>query len=155
MAVIDKLNELLEPVVTGMGYEFVGLEYKTGKGTALLRVYIDHEQGISVDDCAEVSYQVSATLDVEDPIAGEYNLELSSPGMDRPLFTAEQYQRFVGERIKCKCRRAVAGRRNFKGELVAADDTSIKLAFDNSEVELAIDNIEKANIIPDFSANKG
>jgi ribosome maturation factor RimP len=151
MAAIDKLNELLGPVVSGMGYEFVGIEYKTGKGPALLRVYIDHENGITVDDCADVSYQVSATLDVEDPISGEYNLELSSPGMDRPLFTASHYQQFVGERIKCKLRRTTSGRRNFTGKILAADDKSIRLAFDNQEVELMIDNIEKANLIPDFN----
>ena len=93
---------------------------------------------------------MSAILDVEDPISGEYNLELSSPGMDRPLFTAEHYQQFVGEKIKCRLRRANAGRRNYTGILSAADDEKITLEFDNQSVELMISNIEKANIVPSF-----
>ena len=148
MAGIAQLNTLFAPVVEGLGYEFVGLEYFSGSSPAILRIYIDHEQGITVDDCAAVSRQVSAVLDVEDPIAGEYTLEVSSPGMDRPLFIAAHYQQFIGNKIKCKLRMPQDGRRNFAGKLLEASDDKIVLSVDNDEFELFIEDIEKANIVP-------
>ena len=96
-----QLGKMLEPGIRSMGYELVGIEYQTGgKGGGLLRVYIDSEQGISADDCQKVSYQVSGVLDVEDPIPGHYTLEVSSPGLDRLLFRAEDFDRFAGQLIK-------------------------------------------------------
>ncbi len=148
MVGITQLNEMFGPVVAGMGYEFVGLEYLSGASPAILRFYIDHEQGITVDDCAAVSRQISAVLDVEDPITGEYTLEVSSPGLDRPLFIAEHYQQFMGEKVKCKLRMPLDGRRNFTGKLLEADDEKITLSIDNDEFELFIDDIEKANLVP-------
>jgi len=148
MAGIAQLNTLFAPVVEGLGYEFVGLEYFSGSSPAILRIYIDHEQGITVDDCAAVSRQISAVLDVEDPIAGEYTLEVSSPGMDRPLFIAAHYQQFLGDMIKCKLRMPQDGRRNFTGKLLEASDDKIVLSVDNDEFELFIEDIEKANIVP-------
>jgi len=148
MAGIAQLNTLFAPVVEGLGYEFVGLEYFSGSSPAVLRFYIDHEKGITVDDCAAVSRQISAVLDVEDPIAGEYTLEVSSPGMDRPLFIAAHYQQFIGDKIKCKLRMPQDGRRNFTGELLEASDEKIVLSVDNDEFELFIEDIEKANIVP-------
>ncbi len=148
MAGIAQLNKLFAPVVEGMGFEFVGLEYLSGSSPAILRFYIDHEQGITVDNCAAVSRQISSVLDVEDPITGEYTLEVSSPGMDRPLFIAEHYQQFLGERIKCKLRMPQDGRRNFTGKLLEANEEKIVLSIDNDEFELFIDDIEKANIVP-------
>ena len=148
MAGIAQLNKMFGPVVEGLGYEFVGLEYKSGSSPAILRIFIDHENGITVDDCAATSRQVSAVLDVEDPISGEYTLEVSSPGLDRPLFTAEHYQQFLGTRIKCKLRMPFNGRRNFTGKLLEADENNIVLSIDNESVELFIDDIEKANIVP-------
>ena len=148
MAGVAKLNRILSPVVEGLDYEFVGIEYKPGGTPAILRIFIDHEDGITVDDCAKVSRQVSAVMDVEDPISGEYTLEVSSPGLDRPLFTAGQFQQFVGEKVKCKLRMAFNGRRNFTGELLEADDKNITLSIDNESVELMIEEIEKANLVP-------
>ena len=148
MAGIAQLNKMFGPVVEGLGYEFVGLEYKSGSKPAILRIFIDHENGITVDDCAAISRQVSAVLDVEDPISGEYTLEVSSPGLDRPLFTAEHYQQFLGSRIKCKLRMPFNGRRKFTGKLLKADENNIVLSIDNESVELFIDDIEKANIVP-------
>ena len=97
-----QLWDLLEPVVTGMGYELVEIEYNPGSRHGLLRLYIDHEDGIVLDDCTDVSHQVSALLDVEDPIAGRYSLEVSSPGLDRPLRGIKDYERFTGEIVKIK-----------------------------------------------------
>ncbi|PCJ50271.1 MAG: ribosome maturation factor RimP [Gammaproteobacteria bacterium] len=147
MAGIAKLNNILAPVVEGLGFEFVGLEYKPSSHQSLLRVFIDHENGINVDDCAAVSRQVSAVMDVEDPIKSEYTLEVSSPGLARPLFIPEHYQRFLGEKIKCKLRMPFNGRRKFTGKLLKADDKNITLSIDNESVEIFIDDIEKANIV--------
>ncbi|RLA05073.1 MAG: ribosome maturation factor RimP [Gammaproteobacteria bacterium] len=148
MAGISQLNKMLAPVVEGLGYEFVGLEYKPVSGQSVLRIYIDQEQGINVDDCAKVSRQISAVLDVEDPISGEYTLEVSSPGLDRPLFHADHYQQFQGAKVKCKLRMPFDGRRNFTGKLLESNETTITLSIDNESVELFIDDIEKANLVP-------
>ena len=147
----QKLTELLAPTVTGMDYEFVGLEYLSGANPAVLRVYIDLPDGITVDDCALVSRQLSAVLDVEDPIAGEYNLEVSSPGLNRPLFTVEQYQQCIGERIKLKLRVPQNGRRKYTGQLMQVTDTSIELMVDNTTETIFVADIEKANLIFDHS----
>jgi len=130
-----------------LGYEFVGLEYKPSSHQSMLRIYIDHENGITVDDCAKVSRQISAVMDVEDPIKNEYTLEVSSPGLDRPLFTAEHYKQFEGGKVKCKLRMPFNGRRNFTGILLEANENNIVLEIDNESVELFIDDIEKANLI--------
>jgi len=146
------LQELLEPVVTAMDYEFVGLEFLNQGNGSILRIYIDQEQGISVDDCADVSRQVSAVLDVEDPISGEYTLEVSSPGMDRPLFTKEHYVQFIGHEIKLMLVMPVEGtnRKKFRGILSAVEDENIILEVDNEEYCLAINNIAKANLVAQF-----
>jgi ribosome maturation factor RimP len=147
----QKLSELLAPTVTGMEYEFVGLEYLSGAHPAVLRVYIDQPDGITVDDCALVSRQLSAVLDVEDPIAGEYNLEVSSPGLNRPLFTVEHFQQCIGERIKLKLRVPQDGRRKYTGQLTQVTDTSIELMVDNKAETIFVADIEKANLIFDHS----
>lgn len=147
MAGIAQLNTMIAPAVEGFGYEYVGLDYKPAASQSVLRIYIDHEDGINVDDCAKVSRQVSAILDVEDPISGEYTLEVSSPGLDRPLFVAAHYQQFIGETVKCKLRMPINGRRNFTGKIVEADENIIVLDYDNESVELTIEDIEKANLV--------
>ena len=147
----QKLSTLLAPTVTGMDYEFVGLEYLSGSKPAILRVFIDHADGINVDDCALISRQLSAVLDVEDPISGEYNLEVSSPGLNRPLFTVEHYQQYVGERIKLKLRIPQDGRRKFTGQLVKVSDTNIELMVDNTIEVISVVGIEKANLVYDHS----
>lgn len=146
------LQGLLEPVVSSMEYEFVGLELlNQGQGT-ILRIYIDHEEGITVDDCADVSRQVSAVLDVEDPISGEYTLEVSSPGMERPLFTKAHYEQFIGHEIKLQLFAPLAdiNRKKFKGILSAVEDDNIILEVDNEEFCLSINNIAKANLVAQF-----
>jgi ribosome maturation factor RimP len=149
MAGIAQLNKMIAPAVEGFGYEFVGLEYKPASSQSVLRIYIDHKNGINVDDCAKVSRQVSAILDVEDPISGEYTLEVSSPGLDRPLFVAAHYQQFIGGNVKCKLRMPINGRRNFTGKIAEADENMIVIDYDNESVEIMIDDIEKAHLIAD------
>ncbi|MBN0989675.1 MULTISPECIES: ribosome maturation factor RimP [Amphritea] len=149
-AKLSVLQELIEPSVVALGYQLWGIEMISQGRHSMLRIYIDAEQGIGVEDCASVSRQVSGILDVEDPISGEYTLEVSSPGMDRPLFTLEQYQAFVGHVVQLKLRMPFEGRRRFKGILSGIEDEDIVLVVDQEEYLLPIDHIEKANIVPQF-----
>lgn len=145
-----KLTEMIAPAVAASGFELVGIEYVRAGKYSTLRVYIDHENGIEVDDCATVSSQVSAILDVEDPIQNEYNLEVSSPGLERPLFTADHYQRFIGERVKLLLNMAVNNRRKWQGVIVSVEGDMLVLDADNQKQLLAISNIEKGNLFPEF-----
>nr|WP_281423961.1 ribosome maturation factor RimP [Oceanobacter mangrovi] len=149
MARDTRLIEMLSPVVESMGFVFWGLELSQGH-QLLLRVYIDHENGITVDNCADVSRQLSSVLDVEDPIAQDYTLEVSSPGMDRPLFELSHYQQSLGEIIELRLRMPFDGRRKFKGRLQGIEDQDIVLLVDNDEYLLPIELIEKAHIVPNF-----
>ena len=117
MARHQQLTEMLAPVVESMGFVFWGLEFMSNGKHSMLRIFIDHEDGITVDNCADVSRQISSVLDVEDPISQEYNLEVSSPGMDRPIFTLEQYAALAGNIVEVRLRMAFDGRRKFKGRL--------------------------------------
>lgn len=151
MAKVDELTALIEPVVVGMGFELWGIEYLRSGKFSTLRIYIDQEQGIDVDHCAEVSRQVSAVMDVEDPISNNYTLEVSSPGMDRPLFKLEQYQQSINEWVEIKLRHAFEGRKNFKGVVTGVEGDEVVVQVDNEEFLLPIESIEKGRIIPNFS----
>lgn len=147
---IEQLQTLLTPIIESLGYQCWGIEFISQGKHSLLRIYIDHTNGIGVEDCEKVSKQVSAILDVEDPIPYEYTLEVSSPGMDRPLFTIEQYEMHKGEQLKVKLCSAFEGRRNFEGILQGVEDEQVILRVDNEEYLLPIELIEKANIVPRF-----
>lgn len=144
------LRALLEPGVQALGFELVDAELVGAGSNTLLRVYIDSPGGINVDDCAEVSRQLSAMLDVEDPIPGHYTLEVSSPGLDRPLIKRSDFERFAGASIKLKLFQPVAGRRNFTGRLRGVKGEHIVLEMDQQEYELAFENIEKARLVPEW-----
>ncbi len=147
----QKVLDIVEPVVSGLGYEFVGAEYLPQGKHSLLRVYIDHpENGISLDDCEAVSRQLSSVLDVEDPISGQYSLEISSPGMDRPLFVAEHYQRFAGQQVKLRLAHVIDGRRNITAKLVGCDGQVVSLDVDGESVEVSLADIERARLVPVF-----
>ncbi|MGB5446633.1 MAG: ribosome maturation factor RimP [Psychromonas sp.] len=146
----ERITDMLTPSVEDLGYELVGIEYIRAGKHSTLRVYIDQEKGILVDDCAAVSRQVSAIMDVEDPITNEYTLEVSSPGLDRPLFKAAHYQTFAGEEVKVQLRMPVQNRRRWKGVIVSAEDEIICLNVDGKEERFALSNIQKANIVPKF-----
>lgn len=151
MASKDKLLEqLIEPVVQSLDFEFWGLEL-TGRGqNTLLRVYIESEQGITVDDCARVSRQISALMDVEDPIPSEYTLEVSSPGMDRPLYRLDQYQRFAGEQVQIKLRLPYDGQRKFTGLLKGVEEDEVVLQVEDEEYCFPIETIDQARVKPDL-----
>ena len=145
------IGELLEPAIVSLGYELVGVEYRGGgQGGGLLRVYIDSEQGITVNDCQKVSYQVSGVLDVNDPIPGHYTLEVSSPGMDRLLFRPEDYRRFAGSLIKLRLAYPVEGRRKFKGRLQGLQDGNVLLEVDGAQLSLPLDQVEQARLVPEY-----
>jgi len=144
------LQDLVEPIVTNMGYEFVGLEYLSQGKHSILRIYIDKPEGILVDDCSKVSGQLSAMLDVEDPIRGEYNLEVSSPGMDRPLFTAAHFEQFIGQKCVMRMKMPIDGQRKFTGQIKALANGSVELEMENKTVSLPIDMVDKANLVPEF-----
>ncbi len=149
-AKLKQLQELIEPGVVALGVELWGIEYITQGRHSTLRIYIDSEKGIDVDDCAKVSHQVSGVLDVEDPITGQYTLEVSSPGMDRPLFTLEQFAAYAGSQIQVRLRVAFEGRRKFKGLLNGVEGDDVLVVVDNEEYLLPIEYIDRANVIPQF-----
>lgn len=147
---VTELESLLVPIVEALGYSCWGIEYLSQGRHTLLRVYIEHPEGISVEACAAVSRQASAVLDVEDPISGDYTLEVSSPGMDRPLFRLEQYADYVGEQAKIRLRVPYDGRRNFQGVIRGIEGEDVILQVEDHEYLLPIDSIDKSNIIPRF-----
>ncbi|MDX1458431.1 MAG: ribosome maturation factor RimP [Marinobacter sp.] len=149
-AKLNKLEAMLQPVVEGLGYEFWGLEFRSQGHQSMLRIFIDAEAGISVDDCEKVSRQVSGVLDVEDPIQSEYTLEVSSPGMDRPLFRLEQFEAFVGHKVQIRLRMAFEGRRKFQGLLKGIEGQDVVVIVDDHEYLLPFDSIERAHIVPVF-----
>lgn len=141
---------MLRPAVEEVGKELLGVEFISAGKHSILRIFIDHENGINVDDCAEVSRQVGAILDVEDPISTEYSLEISSPGLDRPLFDLPHFQEVVGETINVKVSMPLNGRRKFKGKLVSIENDTLIVKVDGEEYELVFSNIDKANLVPNF-----
>lgn len=143
--------KLVEPIVIDMGYELVGVEFVTGQKPAILRVYIDKEEGVNISDCEAVSRQISAVLDVEDPITEVYNLEVSTPGLDRPLFKESDFVRFAGQMVKIKLSIPFEDRRNFKGLLDGVEDSMVVVIVDNMEYLLPFEQIEKANVIAQFT----
>ena len=148
----ERLTALLEPVVADLGYELLLLEFNAHKGSATLRLFIDAEKGIDVDDCARVSREVAATLDVEDPIKQAYQLEVSSPGLDRPLVKPEHFRRFRGEEAKIELLAPLPGsnRRRFRGELLDATERDVILKMPEGPVTLPLADIEKARLVPDY-----
>lgn len=147
---VKQLTDLVAPVAETLGFKLWGLELVSHGKSSLVRIYIDSPEGITVDDCARVSRQVSSVFDVEDPIAGEYTLEVSSPGMDRPLFELEQFRQFIGEQVKVRLRTAYEGRRKFAGTLTAVEDDDVVVAIEDDEYLLPFDLIDKANVVPTF-----
>lgn len=144
------LMDRLTALITAMGYEFVGCEFNRQDGDLCLRIYIDKPNNVTINDCTQVSRQVSAMLDVEPPVAGRYQLEVSSPGINRPLFTLAHYEKFIGHRVKVRLLSPIDGRVNFVGQLKCVQGTDIHLLMDALEVILPFANIAKANIVIDI-----
>ncbi len=147
-----RLQELIAPLVAALGCELVGVVHVPQGRHSLLRVYIDSAAGITLDDCERVSHQISGVLDVEDPIRGQYVLEVSSPGLERPLFGKEQFARFAGQRAKVRLHTPLNGRRNFTGMLAGMRDGQVVIVEDGAEFALPFENIDKAQLVPEYSS---
>ena len=150
----ERLQALIEPSLTALGYELVGIEYIPGRKSALLRVYIDSPDGITLEDCERASHQISGVLEVEDPIHQAYSLEVSSPGLDRPLFTAAHFERFAGEQVRVKLAVPVDGRRNVTGALQGVIDGKVVILEEGVEIRLPLEAIGKAQLIPELDFRK-
>ena len=150
--IADKVFAIINSSINELGYELLGIEYISSGKHSGLRLYIDRDEGIGVNDCETVSRQVSAIMDVEDPISGQYNLEVSSPGIERPLFIVAHYQRFLGHDVRIRTYRPIDGRRNFTGAIGSVSETSnsFELVTELGPVTLDIDLIEKANLVAHF-----
>jgi ribosome maturation factor RimP len=142
----ERLLGLIEPLVGRLGYELVDLEYGAGHGRGTLRVFIDAAAGVGLEDCERVSREISALLDVEDPVPGAYTLEVSSPGFDRVLRTPAHFGRFVGSRVFVELKEPREGRRRYTGELLAVDEGGIALAVDKQRVAVSFAEIGKARL---------
>jgi ribosome maturation factor RimP len=144
----EELTRLLEPTIEQLGYELADLELKLAGRDSLIRVFIDKPEGVGLEDCETVSRQVSAVLDVEDPVPGHYVLEVSSPGLDRKLTKPAHYRRYVGDDIRVQLRFPIEGRRKFRGRLAAASDETIQIEVDGQLHELPIATIDTARLVP-------
>ena len=145
----NRLDEIVKNTVEGLGFELWGYEYRPHSESALLRIFIEKEAGIAVEDCAQVSRQIGAVLDVENIIPIAYILEVSSPGMDRVLFTADQYQSYIGDTLKIRTRTPIEERRNFKGSLEKVNESNVTIKVDNQEFDIPFESIDRARLVLD------
>ena len=144
---VTLITELIDTTIQALGLDLWGVELLQQGKYSLLRIYIEREEGVTIEDCEKVSRQVSALMDVEDPIAGEYTLEVSSPGLDRPLFRIEHYSQYVGSEVDLKLRRPLDGRRKFKGQIIKVSEGIVGLLVEGFEYDLELSDIEKASIV--------
>ncbi len=146
----EHISQLIESTISGLGFELVGVELAIqGKGQ-ILRVYIDHKKGVDIDDCQSISHQISGVLEVEDPIPGQYSLEVSSPGIERPLFKAEDYVRFKGLEARVQLKELYQGRRKLVGILQGLDNGDVLLEVDGEMWNLSMVTIHKAHLTSDL-----
>ncbi len=150
-----KIVELIEPVVLAMGYELWGVEYLAQGRYSLLRIYIDKVDGITMSDCEQVSRQVTGVLDVEDPIQGAYNLEVSSPGLDRPLFTLSQFTRYIDNDARLTLSLKLDGRRKLTGKITGTDENLVLMQVEGKLFKVPADSIDNARLVPEIDINKG
>ncbi len=144
------LLDLIEPEVSALGYELLGIELNRNGHGSILRVYIDKPDGITIDDCVTVSQQLTGMLDVEDPIKGQYELEVSSPGLDRPIFTIEQFRKYIGETIKLRLYEKINERKRFTGVLISVENDMILINCENEDFEVPINMVDRARLVPQF-----
>ena len=142
-----KLQDLVEPVVEGLGFDLWGMEFSRGGKQSTLQIFIEHADGVGIEDCEKVSRQVSSVFEVEDPITGEYRLEVSSPGIDRNLYKPEHYERYKGERALVRLRFPFEGRRKFTGTLSGIENDEVVIHVDEHEFLLPFEMIERAHLV--------
>jgi ribosome maturation factor RimP len=144
------LVDLIEPIVEGLGYECIGIEYSPHPKHGLLKIYIDSAAGIQLEDCTKVSHQISGVLDVEDPIQGNYQLEISSPGLDRPLFTLNQFEQWKNNMVRVNLFRPVESRKKITGLILGVEGENILLQENDQVLEIPFQAISKARLVPDY-----
>ena len=150
---IRKICGLLRPSVEALGFELLGVELRGSVRRPLLRVYIDHPAGITVDDCGQVSHQVSGILDVEAVLSDAYTLEVSSPGLDRPLFEPTHFERHIGDTVRLRLAVPHQGQRRYSGRLEDFRQGIVVLVTEQQgSVQVPFDHIESARLVPDFAA---
>lgn len=147
----ERLTRLIEPAVEALGYELVLLEFSSGLQTGTLRLFIDHADGIALEDCESVSREIAALLDVEDPIKTAYRLEVSSPGLDRPLVKPEHFRRFLGEKVKLQLLAPVSGRKRLHGTLLAFESNLLSVDVDGQRFDVVLSDIDRARLVPDYA----
>jgi len=148
--IAQKLDNCIRPIVTGLDYTLLGIKYFPQGKYSLLRVYIDKEQGITIDDCARVSHQLSGALDVEEPVSGQYQLEVSSPGLDRPLFSMDDFAKFIGSKVKIKLAQPADKQKKITGIIESISANSVKVKLDDHTLDIEFTNINDANLVSDF-----
>jgi ribosome maturation factor RimP len=151
----EHLVNLIEPIVEGLGYECVGIEYNPHPKHGCLRIYIDSENGILVEDCSKVSHQISGVMDVEDPIQGNYHLEVSSPGADRPFFKISQFEQYIGSTVLVNLFKAIDGRRKITGLIAKVAGDVVTLQEGEQVFEVPFDAMSKARLVPEYLIEKG
>jgi len=151
----EHLVNLIEPIVEGLGYECVGIEYNPHPKNGLLRVYIDMENGVLLEDCTKVSHQLSGMLDVEDPIVDNYQLEVSSPGTERPLFKVSQFKQFMGHRVTINVFKPIGNRRKLEGVIERVENDVITLQMGEQNIDIPFQAMSKARLVPDYLIKKG
>jgi ribosome maturation factor RimP len=151
----EHLVGLIEPIVEGLGYECVGIEYSPHPRNGLLRIYIDKEDGVLLEDCTKVSHQLSGALDVEDPILDNYQLEISSPGADRPFFKISQFERFIGSTVVINVFKPINKQRKIIGQIEKTEGSIVFLRQDDLSIEIPLQGMSKARLVPDYSIKKG
>ena len=147
----ERLEDLVRPIVEELNLQLWGVEFSSQGRCTMVRIFIDNAGGVNLSDCEAVSRQIGSLFDVEDPVSGEYRLEVSSPGLDRPLFSEDQYAQFIGHEVKLTLRRPFEGRRKFKGLLRTVVGGEIGIVLDEHEYTFPVESIEKANIVPRFN----
>ena len=151
----EHLINLIEPIIEGLGYECVGIDYNPHPKHGLLRIYIDSENGILVEDCSKVSHQISGVLDVEDPIQGNYHLEVSSPGAERPFYKISQFEQFIDSTVMVNLFKAIDGRKKITGVIVKVEDDIITLQESEQIYTVPFDAMSKARLVPEYLIEKG
>mgnify|MGYP000754096564 CR=1 FL=1 len=151
----EHLVNLIEPIVEGLGYECVGIDYNPHPKNGLLRIYIDAENGVLVEDCTKVSHQISGMLDVEDPISDNYDLEVSSPGADRPFYKLSQFERFIGSTVMVNVFKPINKQRKIIGQIEKVEDSIVFLQQAEQVIEIPFQAMSKARLVPEFSMKKG
>lgn len=151
----EHLVNLIEPIVEGLGYECVGIEYNPHPKNGLLRVFIDTENGVLLEDCTKVSHQLSGMLDVEDPIIDNYQLEVSSPGTERPLFKVSQFEQFIGSTVTINVFRPIGNRRKLVGIIEQVENDVVTLLMNEQSIDIPFQAMSKARLVPDYLIKKG